>query len=337
MKIYDNYSLLTHNTFGINVITDKFIEYSTVDELQDILGRDIVGNRPFLHIGKGSNLLFLSDFKGIVFHSAIKFIEYHEEDDDIVSARVGAGVVWDDFCEDVARHGLWGSENLSHIPGEVGAAAVQNIGAYGVEAADIITEVETIERATGNSRKFSCTECKYGYRESIFKSDLKDRYIVTAVKFRLSKTATPRLNYAGLRDLGGLENLTPMKIRETVTAIRKQKLPEPEEFGSAGSFFKNPVVGKEQFDGLKGQHPDMPYYPAGEEYKIPAAWLIDQCGFKGKILGGAQIYPQQPLVIINLNNATAGEIASLAEETAEAVRQRFGIQIYPEVNYIYGE
>lgn len=337
MKIYNHYSLLSHNTLGINVSADTFVEYSTIGELKKFLTSDEAQSRRIFHIGGGSNLLFISDFKGVILHSAIKFIEYDEVDDTTVFARVGSGVVWDDFCDDVARRGLWGCENLSHIPGEVGASAVQNIGAYGVEAKDIIVEVETVEIASGESRIFSCEECGYGYRESIFKAGLQGKYIVTAVKFRLSKQAAPRLNYTGLRDLSGRKELTPMKIRETVTEIRKQKLPEPEEFGSAGSFFKNPVVEKNLFDSLIARYPDMPHYPTGERYKIPAAWLIDQCGLKGKTLGGAQIYPLQPLVIINRYNATAEDIVALAEETASAVRERFGVLISPEVNYIYGE
>ncbi len=327
-----NYSLLKHNTFGIDVKADFFIEYDTVEQLHAILSSDMVRNNRMLHIGAGSNLLFTGDFHGVVLHSAIRFCDVSESEGDEVIVRVGAGVVWDDFCGWMADRGLWGIENLSHIPGEVGASAVQNIGAYGVEACDAIHSVEALDVMTGEERIFT----DYGYRHSIFKTDLKDRYIVTAVSYKLTKSPRPRLEYAGLNALfSENEELTPMKIRTAIIGVRRDKLPEPSEIGSAGSFFKNPVIDSQKFNELHALYPSMPHYvlPNGE-FKIPAAWFIDQCGLKGVEHGRAGVYAKQPLVLVNLGGASPDDITGLARMVQNSVRERFGVDIYPEVNYI---
>ena len=331
-----NYSLRNHNTFGIDVMASQFITYDTVDEIITILKETCDKHQHILHIGSGSNLLFTQDFDGTVLHSNIKFIEYVSRSNQEIIVRAGSGVVWDDFCAAMAQQNYYGCENLSYIPGEVGAAAVQNIGASGVEVESIIKEVETIEIATGQPRVFQVEECEYGYRESIFKNSLKGQYIVTAVVFSLSATPVVNLDYGQLKDLRSLAQMpTAQEIRDAVIAIRKSKLPEPSQLGSAGSFFKNPVVPAELFRNLALSYNEMPHYVINEsEVKIPAAWLIEQCGLKGKCQGGAAVYEKQPLIIVNKCNATPAHIMQLASLIQKSVSDKFNINIYPEVNYI---
>ena len=332
-SIKNDYPLLRHNTFGMNVQARHFVEYDSVDSLREFLAAHR-GER-LLHIGAGSNLLFTSDFDGYVLHSNIKFCEKIAENDDHVLMRVGSGVVWDDFCASMCAANLGGTENLSYIPGEVGASAVQNIGAYGAEVADIIYQVETTEIATGESRVFQNLECKYGYRQSIFKDELRGKYIVTAVVFRLTKKPTLRLDYGNLRShLQHIAQPTIGNVRQAVIDIRKQKLPEPSELGSAGSFFKNPIVTKAKANALLVENPAMPHYPAADGVKIPAAWLIEQCGWKGRTLGGAAVYEKQPLVLVNKNHATPADIQRLAQQIVDSIQEKFDITIEPEVNYV---
>lgn len=331
-----NYDLRNHNTFGIEVKADQFITYDTVDELVDILTEIRGKGHRILHIGSGSNLLFTKDFNGIVLHSNIKFIEYLSNDGEEIIVKAGSGVTWDDFCTEMARNNYYGSENLSYIPGEVGASAVQNIGAYGVEIDSIIKEVETIEIATSRHRTFQVQECEYGYRDSIFKNRLQGQYIVTAVVYRLSAIPVVHLDYGQLQELKAQES-TPsaQAIREAVIAIRRSKLPEPDQLGSAGSFFKNPVVPLEVYNEIASTHCNVPHYPIDEkQVKIPAAWLIDQCGWKGKSHGGAAVYEKQPLILVNQHQATPRDIIELASAIQQSVREKFKINIYPEVNYI---
>ena len=336
ITIKHHYSLLGHNTFGLDVKAKQFINYSTVDELVDVLVALKESNERILHIGGGSNLLFTKDFEGTVLHSGIKFVEEVSRDDRHIFFRVGSGVVWDDFCAQMARDNFYGSENLSYIPGEVGASAIQNIGAYGVEVESIIHEVDTIEVATGQPRVFQANECEYGYRDSIFKNRLQGEYIVTAVVYRLSVIPVVHLDYGQLQELrshGGTP--TAQEIRDAVIAIRQSKLPEPAELGSAGSFFKNPVVSVEVFRQIAASHADVPHYVISEnEIKIPAAWLIDQCGWKGKTHGGAAVYEKQPLILVNRNHATPADIMELATLIEQSVLEKFNISLSPEVNYI---
>lgn len=324
------------NTFGISVRAREYVEYTSVAELQDLLAR-YRGQRIF-HIGAGSNLLFTKDFDGVIFHSRICFARALREDDKTVDIEVGAGIVLDQLIAQVADMGLYGLENLSHIPGEVGASAVQNVGAYGVEAKDLITEVHTVEVATGSERIFTNAECRYAYRDSIFKTELKGQYIVTSVVYRLGKQPAPCLEYGNIRAALAGADPTPLNIREAVIRIRKQKLPEPQQLGSAGSFFKNPVVTPAHFAEIlqteQKTEADIPHYPTDCGIKIPAAWLIEQCGWKGKAQGGAQVYEKQPLVIVNTGTATPADIMQLAAQIIDTVRTRFGITLSPEVNYI---
>ena len=299
------------------------------------------------HIGGGSNLLFTGDFPGTVLHSAIRHIDVISDSDDEVLVRVGAGVEFDKLCEWAAGRSLWGPENLSHIPGEAGAAAVQNIGAYGVEAKDIIREVRAFDLVSRKFLTFSVEECNYGYRDSFFKSpEGKDRYIITGIVFAFRRNGSPILEYGNLREtlLSRCPCPTPSDVRETIISIRRTKLPEVSEVGSAGSFFKNPVVSREVFGNvvrISGRdEASVPHYPVpgpgGEPWvKIPAAWLIDQCGWKGAVRGGAGVWPSQPLVIINASgDASPEEILALEECIRMSVSDRFGIVLSPEVEHI---
>jgi UDP-N-acetylmuramate dehydrogenase (EC 1.1.1.158) len=254
-----------------------------------------------------------------------------------VPVMVGAGVVWDHFVSETCRHGLWGAENLSLIPGEVGAAAVQNIGAYGVEVKDLISGVVCFDLQERKKVKFTRDECRYGYRDSLFKQpEAKGRYVVTSVLLRLSRKPAPRLDYKGLHEaLEGREPLTPQAVRDAIIRIRRAKLPDPEELGSAGSFFKNPVVSREDFARIS---PDgsAPHYelPDGS-VKVPAAWLIDRCGFKGATEGGAAVYDKQPLVLVNASGqASPQEVLSLEQRIINGVQERFGVTLHPEVEHI---
>ncbi len=333
MTIRENCSLKDHNTFGMDVKADRMVDWSTPDELKGILA-DL--ERPVLMIGGGSNLLFMSDFKGTVLHSSVTTIDILGITNDHVHIRVGSGVVWDDFVAWCAVNGYWGVENLSAIPGEVGASAVQNIGAYGVEAKDVIDTVQTICLADGSERDFINAECRYGYRQSIFKNELKGQYAVAYVIFTLSRKPQPRLGYGALEQeverLGGpsLEN-----IRQAVISIRDSKLPDPDVLGNAGSFFMNPVITEQDFNIIRSSYPDVPLYPAaGGLIKVPAGWLIEKTGWKGRSLGPAAVYEKQALVLVNKGGATGADIKLLADTIIGDVQRKFGIILSTEVNFI---
>ena len=336
MKRYENYSLLAHNTFGMDVRAALFFEYDTMEELQTfLLSDDFTHRNRYIHIGSGSNLLFEGDYKGIVMHSALHTLEVVEETDDHVLVRVGSGYVWDDFVAYCVAQGWAGVENLSAIPGEVGASAVQNIGAYGVEVRDVIVSVETLV-LDGTTRTFANEECQYGYRDSIFKRELRGQHIVTHVTYRLEKSPTYRLDYGDLRARVEAQGAPTLKaVREAVTTIRDSKLPDPRILGNAGSFFTNPVIPRTQYDALKAQYPTMPSYPIDEEHvKVPAGWLIDSAGWKGRALGRAAVHDRQALVLVNLGGATGKEVMTLAKRVCQEVMEKYGIRITPEVNYI---
>lgn len=336
MIIKENISLLSYNTFGIDAKANYFIEYSSVEELQTALKSEIVKSNRLLHIGGGSNLLFMKDFNGVILHSAINFIKKVSEDADTVMLEAGAVVNWDDFVAYTVENGWGGVENLSLIPGEVGASAVQNIGAYGVEVQDVITEVNAVEIETGELKIFSVDDCQYGYRESIFKKELKGKYIITSVVFKLQKQPEFKLNYQHL-EAEVLKNgdINLQNIRQTIIAVRESKLPDPKIFGNAGSFFMNPVISKAHFNELLAQYPQMPHYFVSEtEEKVPAGWLIDQCGWKGKQIGNAGVHDKQALVLVNKGGATGAEIVYLAEQIQASVKSKFGIELRAEVNYI---
>lgn len=336
MIFEQNYSLLSHNTFRLQARARYFIEYGTVNELTEALSIGEQLSAKIFHIGKGSNLLFTADFEGLILHSAIKGFERIADEEDFCLLRIGAGETWDDVVAYCVHNKLYGAENLSLIPGELGAAAVQNIGAYGTEIQDIIELVETIEIDTHLSKKFTKDECGYAYRESVFKKELKDKHIITHVTLRLSKTERYELKYGNIRDsFTNQDEINLDNVRETIIRIRESKLPDPEKIGNAGSFFMNPYVSKEKFEELLTEYPNMPHYPVSQtEVKIPAGWLIEQCGWKGKTIGNAGVYEKQSLVLTNNGNATAEEIVNLSGMIQQSVLERFGIQLTPEVLYV---
>ena len=317
----------------MDVRADSLIDWASTDELKNVL-HDI--EKPILMIGGGSNLLFMGDFRGTVLHSTISSIEVIGGDSDHVHVRVGAGVVWDDFVAWCSINGYWGVENLSAIPGEVGASAVQNIGAYGVEAKDVIDTVQTICLADGSERDFTNAECRYAYRQSIFKNELKGQYAVTYVIFTLSKVAQPKLGYGAIaQEVERLGGPTLENIRKAVIAIRESKLPDPKVLGNAGSFFMNPVITEQEFNIIRSNYPDVPSYPASDGMvKVPAGWLIEKTGWKGRSLGPAAVYEKQALVLVNKGGATGANIKRLADTIIEDVKQKFGITLTTEVNYI---
>ena len=332
MKRFDDYNLLKHNTFGMDVKARHFVEYDSEDELLQII---LALRGDVLHIGGGSNLLFRGDYAGTVLHSAIRGIDIEEEDEDSVLVRVGAGEVWDDFVAWAVMRSYGGVENLSLIPGEVGASAVQNIGAYGVEAKDVIVLVEAVELSNGLKRCFGTAECDYAYRQSIFKNQFKGKYAITHVTYRLQKKPTLKLDYGNIRTmLEGKENITVADVRKAIIDIRNAKLPDPKVQGNAGSFFMNPVVSREKFHDLQRKYPQMPFYETDGGVKIPAGWMIDQCGWKGKSLGRAGVHDKQALVLVNLGGATSDEIIRLCDAVCKDVLDKFGIDIHPEVNFI---
>lgn len=411
-----NYDLSTRNTFRMRVRCALYVE---VTEEADLLALDWAAlPQPVMVMGGGSNLLFTRDFPGTVLHVAVNGISPLGRNDKTVPVRsaipgtssvipnapssvipserseasvspllvtCGAGVVFDDFCAWAASEGLWGPENLSLIPGEVGASAVQNIGAYGVEAKDIIAAIRAYDRTTGQFVTIDPATCAYGYRTSKFKTEWKGRYVITAVTYRLSRTPQPRLDYGGVRkaleesgkvpdpgtcpppDMGrgrgpfpkgmggagtersevefpgtGTFSLAPGDIREAIIGIRRQKLPAVEELGSAGSFFCNPVISREHFRRIEaiaradnGPDYQVPHYEVGDSIKVPAAWMIEQCGFKGARSGGAQVYQKQPLVIVNASGTASPEdIIGLEQQIIKTIEQKYGITLHPEVEHV---
>lgn len=340
MKHYTDYSLKSLHTFGMDVRTAHFIEYTSVDELEALLVRmqSEWETLPWLHMGGGSNLLFTSDYyQGVILHSAIKGWQVVDEDEECVHLRVGAGVVWDELVAYTVAQGWGGMENLSLIPGEVGASAVQNIGAYGMEAKDLIETVDAIEIATGTSRTFACEECGYAYRQSVFKSELKGKFVVTHVTYRLQKNPVFHLDYGNIRaELERMgEGISLDTIRRAVIRIRESKLPDPQVMGNAGSFFMNPIVPRAVMEHIREAYPQMPFYEVDtERVKIPAGWMIEQCGWKGRALGRAAVHDKQALVLVNLGGATGREIIALSDAVRHDVKEKFGVDIHPEVNFI---
>ena len=322
------------NTFGLNVEAAVFLEYGSVEELEKLIA-DWRITSPYLHIGGGSNLLFTGNYEGVILHSRIGGIEVTAENEEKVSVRVGAGVVWDDFVDYCTERGWYGTENLSLIPGEVGAAAVQNIGAYGVEVKDLISSVETVN-IRGMKHVYQVDECNYSYRNSIFKSPEMKQVFVTYVCFSLSKKEHYTLDYGTIRqELEKYPKVDLKTLRRVIIDIRESKLPDPRVLGNAGSFFMNPVVSREIFEALKEEYPQMPFYEMGtDRIKIPAGWMIDQCGWKGKALGPAAVHDKQALVLVNRGGATGADIVALSDAVRASVREKFGIDIHPEVNFI---
>lgn len=328
-----NYNLKTHNTFGIDAKCSRFLEYESVAEAQEVAKILRESSIPYIIIGGGSNLLLTKDYEGIVVHSACKGVERRGN-----SLICGSGEVWDDIVAKSIAMQLYGAENLSLIPGDVGASAVQNIGAYGSEVKDLIRKITAVEISTGAVREFNHTECEYGYRQSRFKHEWKNRFLIISVEYELSEAFQPRLDYGNIRaelERRNIAEPTAQQLRDTIIDIRNAKLPDPKVMGNAGSFFMNPIVSREKYEQLAAQYEGMPHYEIDADHvKIPAGWMIDQCGWKGKSLGRAGVHDKQALVLVNRGGATGAEIVALCEAIQKDVKAKFDIDIHPEVNII---
>lgn len=330
-----NISLKERNSFGIEARAAALVEFDDTDSLRDYLASHPIGDRRTEVIGGGNNILFTQDFDGLLLHPVGRAFRLTDEEGDTVGVHAEAGLPWDDFVHLCAEHGLWGAENLTAIPGTVGAAPVQNIGAYGAEAADIIESVETLDLRTLKETTLAGAHCNFGYRDSIFKGALKGRVVITAVNFRLSRQPRPNLGYGALAaETASLGEPTLAHIGEAVRRIRTSKLPDPATLGNAGSFFKNPLVERSVAEALKRDYPDMPSYATDspDRIKIPAGWLIEKAGWKGTTRNRAGVYERQALILVNRGGATGADIIALAEAIIADVRTKFGISISPEVN-----
>ena len=340
----ENVSLRPYNTFGLDVRARYFARFASADELRQLLKRPQVQTAEKLILGGGSNLLLTRDFAGVVLKNEIRGLEILRGDADqqTVLVRAGAGESWHGLVEYSLDQGLSGLENLSLIPGTVGAAPLQNIGAYGAELRDTFDHLEAVELATGVGRQFAGGDCGFGYRESVFKHGLKGQFVVTAVVLRLHRQARPNVRYGAIADtlaeMGIAGDPTPQDVSRAVVHIRRSKLPDPAQIGNAGSFFKNPELSPAAFDRLKSQYPDLPGYPVPGGVKVPAGWLIEQAGWKGQRRGPGPgthgVHDRQALVLVNHGGATGSELYALAEEIIASVRQKFAIELHPEVNIL---
>lgn len=336
MPLLENMQLRDKHTFHIEATTRFWADFESVEELCNILKDKRFIDYPKFSIGGGSNLLFTRDYPGLLLHSTLHSIESTECANGNVLVRVGSGVLWDDLVEFAVEHGLSGLENLSGIPGEVGASSIQNIGAYGSEAKDSIALVEALELETLEMTSFSNVDCRFGYRDSIFKKELKNKFIVCYVTYNLSKVFIPNLKYGDLNErMEKSGGISLKNVRKAILEIRNSKLPDPQILGNAGSFFMNPEIPKNQFEKLKIKFPDMPFWPLSEDrVKVSAAWCIDKAGWKGKKLGNAAVHDKQALVLVNLGNAVAADIIKLSDRIMKDVKSQFGIQLHPEVIFI---
>ncbi|MEI7709474.1 MAG: UDP-N-acetylmuramate dehydrogenase [bacterium] len=350
MKIEQNYNLSKLNTFGIAANAKFFVEVATEDDTKELFATEEFKNNERLFLGGGSNVLFTKDFGGLVILNKLKGIEILREDSESVLIKCMGGVVWHDLVLFTVERNLWGIENLSLIPGTVGAAPIQNIGAYGVELKNTLVNVEAFDLENGTKRIFSKDECNFGYRDSIFKNEAKGKYFITAITLKLSKVENKNINYKILQEHLGknkIEIKNSKDVSDAVSAIRRSKLPDPKIIGNAGSFFKNVFVNKETLLSLQVKHKDVPYFEEGGVIKIPAGWLIEQCGpasprsagqartsWKGHRIGNVGVHDKQALVLVNHGGATGDEVVALAHQIIQDVKEKFGLKLEPEVNLI---
>ncbi len=344
MKIEENKPLDDLNTFGLKVGAQYFVEVNSVQDFVDLMQTEIYKTNEKLILGGGSNILFTNCVNGLVVKNSIKGISVVSDTDTEVIVKANAGEAWHEFVLWCIERNYAGIENLSLIPGLVGAAPMQNIGAYGVEIKDVFQELEAIDIDSGETVKFNLNDCEFGYRESVFKNKYKGKFFIASVTFKLTKLSSPKAIYKFKTDYGDIKNtLSEMRayelsikaVSDAVIKIRNSKLPNPKELGNAGSFFKNPTISKEKFEELVSKFPVMPSYPQKNgSIKIPAGWLIEQCGWKGKVVGNTGSHKSQALVLVNYGNATGKEIWSLALEIQKSVKEKFGIEIMPEVNVV---
>ncbi len=342
IRIEKNISLLPFNTFGIDVLTAYFFHLREPEELKELTAHPVFCDlssaiNSLLTMGQGSNILFTSDFAGLVIRNEIKGINIIGEDKSGILVEAGAGVLWKDMVEYAVSNNLAGIENLTLIPGTVGAAPVQNIGAYGVEAADTIVKVRLFHLGTLEWVELGNHECRFGYRDSIFKNEMKNRAVICSVTFRLSKRAKPILDYGHIREeleIRGITDPSLRQVSDVISFIRRSKLPDPAELGNAGSFFKNPLISRDEFHRLRNSFPEVRYFRQGVGYKISAGWLIEKTGWKDRRIGKTGCYDKQALILVNYGGARGAEILDLAEHIRESVLDKFGISLEREVNVV---
>jgi UDP-N-acetylmuramate dehydrogenase len=336
--VKENTSLKPYNTFGIDAKAKYFVIFKSLEELKQILQNPKFRNEKKLFLGGGSNILLMNDFDGLVLKNEIKGIETVSENNEAAILKVGGGENWHSFVLECMERNLSGIENMSLIPGTVGAAPMQNIGAYGVEIKDVFVELEALNLATLEVEIFDKVKCSFGYRESFFKHQGKGNYVILNVSFVLSKKHVFNVSYGAINDIlqqMGVTELSAKAISEAVIAIRKSKLPDPADIGNSGSFFKNPEIDKTLYENLKQEFPTIPSYTIDEQtVKVPAGWLIEQAGWKGKRIGEIGVHTKQALVLVNYGGGKGQEIANLAKEIQDSIYQKFGITITPEVNFI---
>jgi len=338
MQLQQNVSLKEYNTFDIDAHAEYFVSVESVAALEEALRLDIPN---IFILGGGSNLLLTKDVSGLVIHNAIKGIQIVKEDTERgeILVQANAGENWHEFVQYCIERNWGGIENLSLIPGNVGTAPIQNIGAYGVELKDVFYSCEVLDRKSLKKKKFKLEDCRFDYRDSIFKQEAKDKYVITSVTFKLTtKNHKLKTTYGAIQDtliVKGVHEPSIADVSETVISIRKSKLPDPDQIGNSGSFFKNPIIDKETFKQLRTAYEDIPYYPVGiDAIKIPAGWLIEKAGFKGKRYGDAGIHEKQALVLVNYGNAKGSEIWEVALQIQKTIQEKFGLTLQPEVNIL---
>jgi UDP-N-acetylmuramate dehydrogenase len=339
LQIHEHYPLGELNTFGLSARARFFVAPESEQQLQAFLAGDVAHQYPLMILGGGSNVILAGDFPGLVIQPAMRGIQCLQASAHEFLIEAAAGEVWHDFVQHALAQGWFGLENLSLIPGSVGACPIQNIGAYGVEITDFFESLTAVEIATGEIREFTHDECRFAYRDSIFKQELADRYIITRVRFRLLREPDVKLAYGDIqKELAekGIKNPSPQQVADAVIAIRQRKLPSPTVIGNAGSFFKNPVVSQAQFRKLQQQYPSIVAYSHGDEMKLAAGWLIDQAGWRGKRMGPVGSYEKQALVLVNHGGATGHDVLALAQAIQADVLQRFGVSLEMEPR-VYGE
>jgi len=336
LQIHENVSLKNFNSFGIDAFARYFVEINQATDLTELFKDQQWKQIPRLVMGGGSNMLFTKNFDGLVIRMNIRGIE-HRVNQEQVTVESGAGEVWNDLVNYCVYWGFGGIENLSLIPGSVGASPIQNIGAYGVELKDIFESCQAFEIATGKIKEFSKAECKFDYRESIFKQELKNKFIVISVKFSLSTVANLQISYGAIADeisKRDIKQPTIKDISQVVSAIRVSKLPDPSTIGNAGSFFKNPIISRNEFEPIQTLYPEIVHFLVGNQVKLAAGWLIEQCGWKGKIVGNTGTWKNQALVLVNHGNASGSEVLALSENIISSVKEKFNVTLQREVNII---
>lgn len=337
----NDYSLYLHNSLRVNALAKRFVRITDVAQLQALIHARAWGDLPTYVLGEGSNTLFIGDYSGLILNNAIKGMEITQHDADTAMVTLGAGERWHDVVTFAVDQGLYGIENLALIPGTVGAAPIQNIGAYGVELKDVFFSLDAVDLQTGASVKFDRDACRFGYRDSVFKHEAKDRYCITQVQLVLSKHPRFQLDYYALQEkLADMDpsQLSLQSVSQAVIEIRRSKLPDPQSIPNAGSFFKNPVVSRDQFERLAQENPGLPCFPyRADQVKLPAAWLIEQCGWKGRRLGHVGVHDQQALVLVNHSGGDGEALLALAQAIQADVLARFAIELVPEVRIVRSE